>query len=399
MDNNEETAVDSYNIGVLIDLGKAGKTGTYASLFLLVAGMIASICMQAYPPEVGTHLDSLWTVQCPAGYEESCKANQAVLRVSFALVIVFTLNLICTIFQTQYFDDLWVVKLIAFVGLCCGFVFVDAEVFGENGYAWFARIGGFIFIILQQLIIMDFSLSWNESWNAKSASERGNLTEGLDRWQIAILVTGLSFFVCSIVGLGLMFHYFQGCTSNDVIISLALVTGVIGLLYQLFCTHVGSVLTSGTMALYYCYIAFASVTLQPDFSCNPTISESPQKVVTAIGLCITVLSLSWTCYSTIKTLPVLNVTENVDDADSYRTPGIAYLFMSVSIIFILGSCYYAMVLTNWVTVQHNFSMASGRVGEISMWLNASAGFIAFFLYIWALTAPVLYPERFQDIEK
>ncbi len=391
---DEREHAKGYNIGSLIDTGSVGKIGTYASFFLLVTGMVTSIVLQAYTPEDGTYLGGLWSDDCAAGYEDSCRANQAVLRVSFALVCLFATNFILTGINTTYFDNFWGYKILMLCGLMCGFMYINPEVFDENGYAWFARIGGFFYIILQQLIIMDFSLSWNEQWMKNSEDERSALTEGLDRWQIAVLCTGLSFITLSIVGNGLMLHYFSGCESNNVIISLSLVMGVLGLLYQLFFTHIGSVLTSGVMAIYYCYIAFASVTLQPDYSCNPTISDSPQKIVTALGLVITVLSLSWTVYSTIKTLPSLNTKESLHSEHSYQTPGITYLLLSVSAIFILGSCYYAMVLTNWVTLQQNFNMDSARVGKTSMWLNASASWVSFILYIWALTAPVLFPERF-----
>ena len=70
------------------------------------------------------------------------------------------------------------------------------------------------------------------------------------------------------------------------------------------------------------------------------------------------------------------------------------IFLSVSLIFILGSCYYAMVLTNWATQQQNFTMGNSRIGENAMWLQSSAGWCCFVLYIWALTAPMIWPERF-----
>lgn len=382
-------------IPVLCDLGfgsHSGKTGTYCSFVMLVVGIVCSIVAQGIVSK--DDADSSFISDCPAGYEASCRTNQAVLRFSMALVVVFGLDLILTIIDPHYFDSWWVVKYFIFIGLCVGFYYADASVFDHNGYAWFARIGGFLFIMMQQVILLDFAMTWGEKWESYSAEERG-FSDQLDRWRIAILGTGLGLLIVSIVCVGLMFHYFTGCVSNDVINSLCLLSIVLSTAYQLSIKTTASILTSGVMSAYFTYVAFSALTLGSDLECNPTISGNPQLVTTIIGMIIVTVSLCYTVYNTLLYLPPAEYRDGETTRESYSTPGLRKLLASVIIVFILGSCYYAMVLTNWSTLQANFKLGNARQGETAMWLQASAQWICAFMYVWAMTAPLLFPDRFK----
>ena len=67
--------------------------------------------------------------------------------------------------------------------------------------------------------------------------------------------------------------------------------------------------------------------------------------------------------------------------------------MELAVVFILATTYYGMVLTNWSTLQTNGTIENPRTGYSSMWLQASAQWIALLLYVWALVAPTLFPDR------
>ena len=158
--------------GEVASVLEPGYFGTYCSFALVIGIMIASIVAQRYAPSYVSNTS--WTSDCPAGYEAPCKANSAVLRFSFALVLFFCLQFILTTVSSRLYDTFWIIKLFVFAGVCVGFWNVSSNVFDQNGYAWFARICGFFFLILQQIILLDWSFAWNESWVAKSeASEEG----------------------------------------------------------------------------------------------------------------------------------------------------------------------------------------------------------------------------------
>ena len=58
-----------------------------------------------------------------------------------------------------------------------------------------------------------------------------------------------------------------------------------------------SLLASATMTLYATYVCYSAVTLNPDESCNPTLSTDFQTLSSAIGMAITVISVTWATYT------------------------------------------------------------------------------------------------------
>ena len=105
-----------------------GKTGTYCSFVVLFLCILGSLIFQNY---VTKHInDSNWTDGCANDFEDSCKSNQAVYRFSFALVILFTTQLLgIYLFSLSYFDRFWAFKIVAFGALLTGFYFAPANVF------------------------------------------------------------------------------------------------------------------------------------------------------------------------------------------------------------------------------------------------------------------------------
>ena len=77
----------------------------------------------------------------------------------------------------------------------------------------------------------------------------------------------------------------------------------------------------------------------------------------------------------------------------YFVPGIKSLFVQVSFVFLLISGYYAMVLTNWGTMQSNSSQSDPRNGSAAMWIQAAGQWIAVVIYLWSLVAPKILTNR------
>jgi len=371
-----------------------GKFGTYVGFALVVLGMIASVISLKYAPDNVTNAN--WLTGCPSGFETSCKANTAVLRFSFALALIFFLQFLLTILSTRLYDSHWPFKIVLFIGFCVLFFYSDSTVFDQNGYAWFARIAGFFFVMLQQVILLDFALSWNTHLLEK-AEEVGGVGMGVirNKWLMLILLVSVSLFFFSYAAIGVMFHYFAGCADTNGILSITLILSVLCTALQML-SQEGSVLTSSIMTAYFTYVAFSAITLNPRTTCNPTLAGSAQTLSAAIGMAITVLSLTWTTHTTIVKIPAsLQIVSDGSrqSASSMSSPQLRALLQEISVIFILISCYYAMVLTNWATLQANYSMASAKTGEAAMWLQASSIWVAALFYCWRLVAPRLFPDR------
>lgn len=386
-----------------------GKYGTYMSLLMLIVGVVASMITQRYAPSY-INLDS-WNDGCSSDYEEDCKASSAVLRISFALTIMFILQTLGSIFYTKYYDYLWLGKFVVFFCVVVGFFFGNSSTFGTDGYAWLARLTGFLYLILQQVILLDMAYTWNESWLSYSVEEG---EEKGKKWLYGLVFSSVVLFAGSISFIGVMFWQFDGCTSNMVILSLSVILPTIATAIQLFCTDEGSILTSAIMTAYSTYVCYSAVSLNPELSCNPTIDTKYQDISTVIGLVLLVASITWTTYNTVHKIPTakgVNFTNisttskqsnptgeasessRNENTDSYNVPGIKSLFVQVSFVFLLISGYYAMVLTNWATEQSDNSIDNPQTGRAAMWIQAAGSWIAILLYLWSLIAPKLFPDR------
>lgn len=183
-----------------------------------------------------------------------------------------------------------------------------------------------------------------------------------------------------------MIWQFSGplCFDNNFILCLTIILPTIALIFQLFWNAEYSLLTSAVIFTYATYICYASVTLNPREECNPTIGDSYQTVSKAVGFSITAVSISYATYSAVSVV--------LKDSERMATNATRTL-QGISMLFILSTCYFAMVLTNWATMQNSEGVSNNKNAYTSMWFQASAQWIAVLLYIWCLVAPKLFPDR------
>eukprot|EP01038_Epipyxis_sp_PR26KG_P005153 gene5153-7173_t len=400
-----------------------GRFGTYISFTLMIIGITISIILQQYAKS-HIHLSS-WNNGCPNNeYYESCKGNSAVLRISFAFFIFFMTQVVGTAILTRYYDVLWIVKICSLGAILLGFYFANSSVFDVHGYAWLARILAFFYVILQQIILLDFAYIWNEKWLEYAGDEKNS------KWLFGLLFVSFILFAGSVAAIGVMFWQFKTCSSTQTIISLTLILAVIAYIVQLFFSELGSILTSSIMMSYATYVCYSAVTLNPHLQCNPTLDSGYQTISTIIGIVLTVISLSWTTWNTITKIPsISNIStpspsqsiaalialpqpdketgdvpkENQAPAEpattfpssneSYNSPGLKSSLVQISCVFVLVSGYYAMILTNWSTMQSSNAISSPKTGDVAMWIQAAGQWIAIILYLWSLLAPRCFPDR------
>jgi len=297
---------------------------------------------------------------------------------------------------------------------------------------WVARVGSVIFILLQQVILVDIAYNWNSAWLDRS--DKAELEEGPGKgkkWLAAILIACGILFAASLAGIIIMFIYFRGCATNDAFISITLVMTLLCTVVQLTTSDTGSLLTSGCMAIYATYLCGAAVSKNPDAECNPKLGESSTWSI-VIGLLIAFISLMWAgwSYTTDKRLGgsgrtdaasddhdrvdeekptkagglVVNNNEYYGAADSDPSesannepapinPASFGSSWKLNAVLALICCWYAMTLTGWGAIEKRGDIANPDVGEVSMWMLIASQWLSLLLYLWTLVAPSLFPDR------
>lgn len=369
-------------------------------------------------------------------YLDECRGVSSVLRVSFSAACFFLMATIMSFLSDGFGRSFWFIKFVAFIALVITTMFLPSEIF-DHGYLQFARVASTIFIVLQQIILIDIAYSWNDAWvaNADEADKEEADSGGI--WLNALIGISVGIFLASYTALGFLFHYFGGCSTNDTFLWLTLLLTLAAAGIQLSGDE-GSLLTTAIMTAYAVYLAYSAVSSNPDDTCNPMLGQANVLEV-CLGLGFVVASMAWTCFSASNNITGLMTTpggegnENLIEEGGKPVTGVVTgenqtkygatsadpdqpkeransgndLSNSVrnsitdssgqgwklNLVLLLLSCWYGMVLTSWGSVTNAGSAANPAVGGVAMWMCIVAQWVALILYCWTLLAPRLFPDR------
>ena len=417
------------------------NAGEYASLFLMIIAIMLAIIWGFYFGEEmhkSPAYEKQWNQYCHETSTEfpQCARFQAAYRVSFVAFIFFIAMAFITLRKPSEHYEAWDAKIFTFLCL------LVASSFAPNGmflvWVWIARIAAFLFLVLQQIILIDTAYSLNEYLVGKGYAEQEvNNGSGLNRYLVSLVALSIIIFAATITGLSLLFAYFDGCTTADAFNSITLVFVVSFTLCQLFVIHddtttggatsqTNSLLTSAVVAGYVVYLTFVSVSSNPDKDCNPMYNDRENLVSVSIGLAITFITLCATVYfasismtaliddkSAILTTQIdlektLTGEPMNDESNTTMRPSLTRMLSDVPtqgkkssvrteakfyVVMALISCYWCCVLTNWGNPGGGGSSSSPTAGHTAMWMNISAAWICSLLYIWTIIAPKLFPDR------
>lgn len=137
----------------------------------------------------------------------------------------------------------------------------------------FGMIGGFLFILIQLVLIIDFAHSWAEAWvgNYEETDSKG--------WLAALLsVTGL-LYSASLAAIVLFYVYFTGsysgeCKLHEFFISfnmiICVIISVVSILPQVQ-EHLpkSGLLQSSCITLYILYLTWSAMSNSPNDVCKP----------------------------------------------------------------------------------------------------------------------------------
>ena len=293
-----------------------------------------------------------------------------------------------------------------------------------GAYVWIARLAGGLFLVLQMVILLDFTRSWNDSWVEK------------DNWQwlAGLLGATLACYALSIaaaVFLGIYFVPHASCSLNAFFIAAA---SILSAGFTAASLHPavpsGSVFPSGVITAYSFYLLYSAMSSEPaSYECNLLAKTSwgadPGNGASLIvGMSITLLSVVYSALragssdiwggsgdedasgdgSSSLFAPVRDEEEplvgpgevsadrfGANDATAEYEP-VSYHYSFFHITFALASMYVAMLMTGWSTAK-DVQANTVDVGWASVWVKICSQWFAGLLYMWTLVAPLVFPDR------
>lgn len=354
----------------------------------------------------------------------------AVYRICFIVTLFFCLMALIMIGVRTSKDGragvqngFWGLKYMIIIGGIIGAFFIPEDTFGPT-WMYFGMIGGFLFILIQLILIVDFAHSWAEAWvgNYEETESKG--------WYAALLGITFLCYALAITGVVLLFVFFtksNDCSLNKFFISINLilcfVVSVVSILpnVQEKLPRSG-LLQSSIVSLYVVYLTWSTVSNSPDSSCNPgllgivganTTVKSTQMGFdgqSIIGLIVWMCCVLYSSLRTASNSSKITMSEHVlaKDTGAGRDGGndggengkkvwdneeetVAYNWSFFHVMFALATLYVMMTLTNWY--KPNSSLGTLNANMASMWVKGISSWLCIGLYTWTLIAPVVLHDR------
>lgn len=348
----------------------------------------------------------------------------AVYRIMFGVTMFFLTMAILMIgvkssrdgrsaLQNGFWGPKYLLLIIVTVG---AFFIPEASSFGSI-WMTIGLFGGFFFILIQLILIVDFAHNWAESWVEQ-------LEETESKWYYC----GLIFFTflnyaLSLVAVILLFVYYTqgtGCGWQKFFISsnliLCVFLSVLSILPQIQERQPRSgLLQSSLLTAYVFYLTWSALNSSSSEQCKPSLKSSKEPIdptkdsgMHADAFVSLIIWFVCVIYSSIRnssnasvdrlTLTVQtendsnrDVENNVNQSKDNEVDATTYSWSFFHLMFAMASLYVMMTLTSWSKPDADPSKALDN--SSSMWVKIISSWLCSGLYIWTLAAPILLPDR------
>ncbi|KAH7666951.1 Serine incorporator/TMS membrane protein [Dioscorea alata] len=338
--------------------------------------------------------------------------TSAVLRVSlgnFLFFTIFALIMIGVKDQNDRRDSWhhggWIVKLVVWAVLIVLMFFLPNVV--VTIYATLSKFGSGLFLLVQVMLLLDFTHTWNDAWVEKDEQ----------KWYIALLAVSVICYIATYSFSGILFMWFnpsgQDCGLN---IFFIVMTMILAFAFAIIALHPkvnGSLLPASVISVYCAYLCYSGLSSEPrDYACNGLHNHSKSVSIgtLVLGMLTTVLSVVYSAVragssttflsppSSPKTGSSKPLIESGDmesgknDSKAAEAHPVSYSYTFFHLIFALASMYSAMLLTGW-TSSTSGSSELIDVGWTSVWVRICTEWVTAALYVWTLVAPLVLPDR------
>ncbi|XP_074615670.1 putative serine incorporator [Acropora palmata] len=368
----------------------------------------------------------------------------SVYRVLFILAIFYLVQsmLLYGISSTQeqrarVNNGFWGVKILVLSVFTFLFLFIPHSDYTGEVWTFFGLNGGFAFIILQFVLLIDFIHAWNVSCVERLEASSSYVQARI--WYMILWIPTITLYVISIVSVisfYVLYAWTAGCHNNmffitfNVYLCLAATYISVNPVVQEARPRSG-LLQAAVATTYNTFITWQALANEPDDLCNPSrdylFPGSPfsnMQILLSLGFMFFVLiyaslrDVRAPQYGKLhpghpKTPPLTEVREFSDGCDtSVRSTalaeggcvfddekeGVAYSYSFFQVLFCLAALYTMMTLTNWYRPEEGQHSSVKLVcGWGAVWIRLSAAIFSTFIYIWTLIAPVIFPDSYRDL--
>ncbi|NXG57355.1 SERC2 protein, partial [Hemiprocne comata] len=355
--------------------------------------------------------------------------HKAVYRMGFAMAaffFLFTVLMVCVRSSNDpraaVQNGFWFFKFLVLVGITVGAFYIPDGAF-TSVWFYFGVVGSFLFILIQLILLIDFSHSWSQVWlrNAGESNAKG--------WYAALCIITFIFYATSIAAVVLLYIYYtkpEGCTEGKVLISinliLCLIISAVSILpkIQEAQPHSG-LLQASLITLYTIYVTWSALANVPTQTCNPTLLvrnstssamatqlpttwwDAPSIVGLIIFiLCTLFISLRSSDHPQVNKLMLTEGSaggsgeEAAAESGLHRAydneqDGVSYSYSFFHLCLLLAALYIMMTLTNWYRPDEGLQVL--RSPWTAVWVKICSSWAGLLLYLWTLVAPLVLPNR------
>ncbi|WCJ23667.1 Serinc-domain containing serine and sphingolipid biosynthesis protein [Euphorbia peplus] len=335
---------------------------------------------------------------------------QAVLRVSLGNCLffaIFALIMIGVKDQNDRRDSWhhggWIAKMVIWALLVVLMFFMPNVIISIYGIM--SKFGAGLFLLVQVIILLDFTHTWNDAWVEKDEQ----------KWYIALLVVSIGCYLAAFVCSGLLFIWFnpsgQDCGLNVFFIVMTMILAFGCGIIALHPAVNGSLLPAAVISVYCAYVCYTGLSSEPHgYACNGLNKTKAVSTSTLLlGMLTTVLSV---VYSAVRAgssstflsppssprasdakIPLLGeeLEEGKKEKNEKEARPVSYSYTFFHLIFALASMYSAMLLSGWTDSSESSDLID--VGWTSVWVRICTEWVTVGLYVWTLVAPLLLPDR------
>lgn len=199
----------------------------------------------------------------------------AVYRVGFAMTCFYLLFMFITFGVTTsgscragIHNGYWGFKFLLLAGGIAGTFFVENDKMPSIVWMYVGMVGGYLFIVLQLILLVDFAHTWNARWLGKSKGKKGNKC-----WLPVLWLVSACFFAVALVGVILLWTNFTNpqpeyCMKNKIFIALngglCVLLSFLSVMPCITNTNKNSgLLQSSIISVYVIYLTWSAMTSEP----------------------------------------------------------------------------------------------------------------------------------------